>query len=79
MYGGLCKWVWTLPKESLVEEAVYPDEAFFWDNKEDSEGSCEKDGAGAEKVGGRKQGTPTSSSFDGMEVDIVLAKTDEKK
>lgn len=34
VYGLLCKHVWPLPKESLLDKAVYADEAYFWHDYE---------------------------------------------
>ncbi|SPO29646.1 related to Uracil permease [Ustilago trichophora] len=78
VYGVLCKYIWLLPKESLVQEAVYPDEAYFW-NHEEEMASTEKSAADAEKVEGGGSESPSSGSFEGMEVDIVFAKTDKKQ
>ncbi len=72
VYGVLCKYVWPLPSESLVDEAVYPDETFFVDDESMSTGGgdVEKVGGGGTKVGG----AGSDGSLDGIEVDIVLAK-----
>ncbi len=33
-YGVLCKYIWPLPQESILDEAVYPDEAYIWPEHE---------------------------------------------
>lgn len=77
VYWVLCKWIWKLPKESLVDEAVYPDETYFWDQEQVPEASSEKD-ADLEKIRGVAANTASSGSFEGMEIETVLAKTDKK-
>lgn len=76
VYGVLCGYLWPLPSESLVEEAVYPDETFFADDESVStgDGDVEKVGGSGRKAGG----TGSEGSLDGIEVDIVLAKGHEK-
>ncbi|CBQ69185.1 related to Uracil permease [Sporisorium reilianum SRZ2] len=81
VYGVLCKYVWPLPKVSLVDEAVYPDEAYFWPDDE-SASSIDKD-VDAEKTAGSgnvAMGTATTEggSLDGMQIDTVLGKAQHK-
>ncbi|KAI3487760.1 hypothetical protein L1887_48241 [Cichorium endivia] len=72
-YGVLCKYIWPLPQGSILDEAVYPDEAYIWPEHEHdhtSSGSVEK---------GRVQDhSPDSGSFDHLDIDIIHAKSDTK-
>lgn len=74
VYGVLCRYIWPLPKESLLDEAVYPDEAYFWDDEEREQDSSLEDGRGKDE---KKDEGKSEGSMDGMEVEVVLAKTDK--
>nr|CDI55238.1 uncharacterized protein BN887_06190 [Melanopsichium pennsylvanicum 4] len=64
--------VWKLPEQSLIDEAVFPDEAYLWNDRE--EGSSIRTEDGVQKMRGGPKASGANSSFDGMDVDNCLSK-----